>query len=61
MEKEFWEIEKVAKLNKDVLSKKEIKFILDLDKKIKRRSEDFKGNDRKMALNVLEKLNRELY
>ena len=55
-----WDLKKVLILNKDLLTKEERDFIADLDKKVIARSRDFDLNDKKMALRILGKIDREL-
>jgi len=56
----IWELKKIIKKNRDILEKEEIDFLIELDKKVKRRSEDFGSLDRKIAIKILDKLNKEL-
>ncbi len=56
----IWNVRKVAKLNKDILSKEEIYFILDLDKKVKMRQNSFMKDDKNKAIEILNKLNHEI-
>jgi len=54
--KAIWDIKKVAKINKDILTQEEIKFIIDLDKRVKKRENSFTKQDKKIAISIVEKL-----
>ena len=58
--KAVWDLKRVVKLNKNVLTKKESDFIVNLDTKVKNRSNDFKSKDRNIAISILNKLNQKI-
>jgi len=56
-----WDLRKVIDYNKDILDKKESKFLIDLEKKVLKRSEDFKRKDREIALSIFDKVSKETF
>ena len=58
--KAIWNLRKVVRLNKKVLGKDERGFILNLDKRVRKRENKFSPEDRKMTLKILKKLNEEI-
>jgi len=58
--KAIWSIKKVIKLNRDIFTKEESKFILDLDKSVKNRDETFGKKEREVAIRILNKLNSQI-
>ena len=58
--KAIWNIKKVIKLNKDVLTKEEEDFIINLDKRVKKRQNSFTKDDKKKAIEILNKLNHQI-
>jgi len=47
-------------MNKDLFTKDEIKFILDLNKKLKKRSDNFYKENKRVVFNIIDKLNNQL-
>ncbi len=58
--KAIWNIKKIAKLNKDVLTREERNFIINLDKKVKSRENSFTKQDKNKAVEILKKLNHQI-
>jgi predicted nucleotidyltransferase len=58
--KATWNLKKVLKLNKDLLDKDEIKFIIDLDKRVKKRENVFSKKDREISIEIIKRLNYEI-
>ena len=55
-----WKLNKNLKLNKDVLTKEEILFIKELNKKLLKRSDNFTKKDKQISINILDKINSEI-
>jgi len=58
--KAVWDLSKVIKLNRDILTKEEEKFIINLDKKVRMRKEDFGIDDKNVAIKIIKKLDYEI-
>ncbi len=58
--KTIWDLKEVTRLNKDVLSRDEERFIINLDKKVRARRDDFSNEDKNIAVSLIEKLNKEI-
>ncbi len=56
----LWSLNKVLAKNKDVLVNKEIIFLKELDKKVRKRSQSFSREDKKTAFEILDKVGKEL-
>jgi len=55
-----WNLKKIVRLNKDILTKEEGKFLMELDKKVRMRSEKFGKKDEGIVIRILDKLIYEL-
>ncbi|MBI5803775.1 hypothetical protein HY450_00860 [Candidatus Pacearchaeota archaeon] len=51
---------KVVKLNKNILSREERDFVIELDRNVNSRSEKFDYEDKRISIEMLKKLNREI-
>lgn len=58
--KTIWNLRRIIKMNKKILTKEERKFLLNLDNKVKSRSAKFVARDKKIAVQILERLNHEI-
>lgn len=53
-----WDLKKVFRLNKDILSSNEQKFLIQLEKSVRKRKNVFPN--KKMAINLLNRINKEI-
>lgn len=58
--KAIWNIKKVVRLNKDVLTKEEREFIVGLDRRVKTRQNSFTKQDKNKAIEILKNLNHQI-
>ncbi|MDP2649774.1 MAG: nucleotidyltransferase domain-containing protein [bacterium] len=58
--KAIWNIKKIVRLNKDILTKEERDFIVDLDKRVKKRENSFTKIDKNKSIEILKKLNHQI-
>ncbi len=56
----IWKFEEVLFANKNFLTKNEIDFLKELERKIKKRDSEFNQSDKKNSLKILEKIDKEL-
>jgi len=55
----IWNLNENLRKNKDLLIKEEIRFMKDLDRRVRLRSSKFSSDDKKTALDILYKINKE--
>ncbi len=58
--KAIWNIKKVARLNKDILTEEERCFIIDLDKRVRERKNSFTKQDKDKSIEILKELNNQI-
>lgn len=58
--KAIWDLKKVLKINKELLTQEEFKFVLNLNKRVKGRMKDFNKKDKERSIKILEKLNHQI-
>ncbi len=56
--KSIWDLKKIVKLNKDILTREEQEFLIQLEKSVKRRKN---FNNKKIAINILEKIKENIF
>ena len=58
--KAIWNIKKVVRLNKDILTEEERNFVVNLDKRVKKRENSFTKWDKNKSIEILKKLNHRI-
>jgi len=56
----IWSLNKNLKLSKKTLTKEEIKFIKNLNKKLMKRSNSFNKEDKNKSIEILDRINNKL-
>lgn len=56
----IWSLKNNFKINKDILSNRERKFLIELNKRLRKRSEEFSEYDRDVSIELLHRINREI-